>query len=50
MGGTFDMVAGNGAALSTALGSGTVRLRRSATRTLLGPEGPGRSEGVDLVS
>jgi len=45
MGGTFDMVAGNGAALSTTFGSGTVELRRSATRTLLGPEGPGCLEG-----
>ncbi len=45
MGGMFDMVAGNGAALSTVFGSGTVELRRSATRTLLGPEGPGCLEG-----
>ncbi len=45
MGGTLDMVAGNGAAPSTSFGTGTVELRRSVIRTLLGPEGPGRSEG-----
>ncbi len=46
MGGTFDMVAGNGAAFSTAFGLGTMRLRMPVTRTLLGPEGPGRLEGA----